>query len=80
MDVSGHFSFLAWASWLAQEGTPLMCCRRWGGWSSYEMVLKYAHLCPGRFGTHASVLDRKLNGTNAAQLSGREGIGALEAA
>ena len=33
-----------WASWHAQAGTPLPVLQRLGGWASYEMVLRYAHL------------------------------------
>ena len=33
-----------WASWHGQSGTPLHALQRLGGWSSYEMVLRYAHL------------------------------------
>lgn len=56
-----------WASWLAQEGTPLHVLQEMGGWADYGMVLRYAHLSPERFATHASVVDQKLNGTFAAQ-------------
>lgn len=33
-----------WASWHVQAGTPLHALQKLGGWSSYEMVLRYAHL------------------------------------
>ena len=33
-----------WASWHVQNGTPLNILMELGGWSSIEMVLKYAHL------------------------------------
>ena len=33
-----------WASWHVQAGTPLQVLMELGGWSSMEMVLKYAHL------------------------------------
>lgn len=56
-----------WASWLAQEGTPLHVLQEMGGWADYGMVLRYAHLCPERFATHASVVDHKLDVTVAAQ-------------
>ncbi len=38
-----------------------------GGWADYGMVLRYAHLTPERFATHASVVDQKLDVTFAAQ-------------
>lgn len=33
-----------WASWHVKAGTPLQVLMELGGWSSMEMVLKYAHL------------------------------------
>ncbi len=34
-----------WASWHIQEGTPQHILQELDGWSSPEMVQKYAHLC-----------------------------------
>jgi integrase len=36
-----------WASWHVQSGTSLPELMELGGWKSYEMVLRYAHLAPG---------------------------------
>jgi len=33
-----------WASWHVQNGTSLQEPQQLGGWSSFEMVLRYAHL------------------------------------
>lgn len=33
-----------WASWHVQNGTALHELQQLGGWSNYEMVLRYAHL------------------------------------
>lgn len=33
-----------WATWHVQRGTPLHILQEMGGWSSYEMVRRYAHL------------------------------------
>lgn len=33
-----------WASWHAQDGTPLHALQELGGWESSEMVRRYAHL------------------------------------
>ena len=33
-----------WASWHVQSGTSLQELQQLGGWSDYEMVLRYAHL------------------------------------
>lgn len=35
-----------WASWHIQNGTPLAALKELGGWSSMDMVLRYAHLSP----------------------------------
>jgi integrase len=33
-----------WASWHVQSGTSLQELQQLGGWNSFEMVLRYAHL------------------------------------
>jgi hypothetical protein len=33
-----------WASWHVQHGTSLQELQQLGGWASFEMVLRYAHL------------------------------------
>lgn len=33
-----------WASWHVMNGTPLPVLQQLGGWSSYSMVLRYAHV------------------------------------
>ena len=33
-----------WASWHVQNGTSLQELQMLGGWSSFEMVLRYTHL------------------------------------
>lgn len=48
-----------WASWQAQAGTPLKMLQDLGGWKSFEMVLRYAHLAPGHLAQYA---DRSLIG------------------
>ena len=47
-----------WASWHVQAGTPLQALQELGGWSSYEMVLKYAHLSAEHLAGHAEALCR----------------------
>lgn len=64
-DFHWHDLRHTWASWLAQDGTPLNVLREMGGWACYEHVMRYAHLTPERFMEHASVVDRRLSGTNA---------------
>ena len=42
-----------WASWHVQSGTLLNVLQELGGWSSYEMVLRYAHLAPEHLAEYA---------------------------
>lgn len=44
----------SWASWHAQDGTPLQILMELGGWQSLDMVLVYAHLAPGHLAQHAA--------------------------
>ena len=55
-----------WASWHVQQGTPLPVLQQLGGWSSYAMVLRYAHLAIDHTAAyaHASAL-RYNDGTTA---------------
>lgn len=45
-----------WASWLIQQGTPIAVLKEMGGWESFEMVQKYAHLSSQHLQTHADNL------------------------
>lgn len=50
-----------WASWHVQNGTPLNILKELGGWASYEMVQRYAHLTPehlAEFAENAKVANR----------------------
>ncbi|MFM0646893.1 site-specific integrase [Paraburkholderia bryophila] len=55
-----HFRFHdvrhTWASWHVQGGTPLNRLMELGGWSKYEMVLRYAHLAPDHLAEHADTV------------------------
>lgn len=42
-----------WASWHVMAGTPLEVLKELGGWSSLEMVLRYAHLNSDHLAQHA---------------------------
>lgn len=60
-----------WASWHAQNGTPLNILQELGGWSSTEMVKRYAHLSTDHLHqyvknctTHAKVTQTKLSVVN----------------
>jgi integrase len=43
-----------WASWHVQNGTPLHILKELGGWSSYDMVQRYAHLAPEHLAEYAN--------------------------
>lgn len=49
-----------WASWLVQQGTPLAALKEMGGWESFEMVERYAHLAPEHLTQHANLIDQTL--------------------
>ncbi|HEY4353421.1 MAG TPA: site-specific integrase, partial [Paraburkholderia sp.] len=42
--------------WHVQGGTPLNRLMELGGWSTYEMVLRYAHLAPDHLAQHADAV------------------------
>jgi integrase len=48
-DLSRH----TWASWHVQSGTSIPELMELGGWKSYEMVLRYAHLAPEKLSSAA---------------------------
>lgn len=50
-----------WASWQVQAETPLSHLQELGGWASFSMVQRYAHLSPGHLRQYA---DRTLLGEN----------------
>ena len=49
-----------WASWHAQSGTSLQKLMELGGWASFEMTLRYAHLA----GEHLMTAASRVDGTN----------------
>jgi len=57
-----------WASWHVQGGTPLHVLQELGGWASYAMVQRYAHLAAEHLAPWAERLNaRSADGTNPAQ-------------
>lgn len=57
-----------WATWHVQSGTPLHVLQELGGWSSYEMVRRYAHLSADHLAHYADRLSAlRLVDTNLAQ-------------
>ena len=49
-----------WASWHVMSGTSLPELMELGGWKSYEMVLRYAHLAPEHLSTAAARIERAM--------------------
>jgi integrase len=47
-----------WASWHVMNGTSLQELMELGGWKSYEMVLRYAHLAPEHLSSAAKRIER----------------------
>ncbi|MGL4574988.1 MAG: tyrosine-type recombinase/integrase, partial [Burkholderiaceae bacterium] len=54
-----------WATWHVLNGTPLRELMELGGWSSYEMVLVYAHMAQSHLARYAGA---SALGTNLAQV------------
>jgi len=48
-----------WASWHVMNGTSLQELMELGGWKSYEMVLRYAHLAPEHLADAAARIERQ---------------------
>lgn len=57
-DFRWHDLRHTWASWHVQAGTPLHVLKELGGWASYQMVLRYAHLAPEHLAEHADRISR----------------------
>ena len=49
-----------WASWHLMSGTSLQELMELGGWKSYEMVLRHAHLAPEHLSDAAARIERGL--------------------
>jgi integrase len=47
-----------WASWHVMSGTHLQELMELGGWKSFEMVLRYAHLAPEHLANAAKRIER----------------------
>lgn len=59
-DFRWHDLRHTWASWHAQEGTPLYVLQELGGWSNESMVKRYAHLAPHHYAAHAETVGQLL--------------------
>jgi integrase len=61
-DFRWHDLRHTWASWHVQNGTSLQELMELGGWSSYVMVLRYAHLATSQLQNAATRIDGLLDG------------------
>jgi integrase len=59
-----------WASWHVQTGTSLQELMELGGWSSFEMVLRYAHLAS----EHLRDAAKRVDGTKLTQCHLKDGL------
>lgn len=66
-DFRWHDLRHTWASWHVQSGTSLQELKELGGWSSFEMVLRYAHLG----GDHLKGAANRILDTNRSQKTER---------
>jgi integrase len=66
-DFRWHDLRHTWASWLAQQGTPINVLQELGGWESQEMVRRYAHLSKPQLMQHSELVANVLDGTVLAQ-------------
>lgn len=57
-----------WASWHVQNGTSLAELQQLGGWASYAMVLRYAHLAPEMLANAANNIGTILTQPKESQL------------
>jgi integrase len=72
-DFRWHDLRHTWASWHVQAGTPLHVLQELGGWQSYEMVRRYAHLSAGQLADHARAVEasRTFSGTPSKSVPGK---------
>jgi len=59
-----------WASWAIQGGVTLHELQQLGGWSSYQMVLRYAHLAPDHLADAAEKVAQRGQNKGIARLAG----------
>lgn len=66
-DFRWHDLRHTWASWHAQNGTPLYVLQEMGGWQTTAMVRRYAHLAPAHLAPHAEAVSAQVLDTLTAQ-------------
>lgn len=73
-DFRWHDLRHTWASWHVQSGTSLYELKELGGWSTLEMVQRYAHLAA----EHLAGAAANISGTNLGQSNKKGGISHLK--
>lgn len=66
-DFRWHDLRHTWASWHAQNGTPLYVLQEMGGRRTTAVVRRYAHLAPAHLAPHAEAVSTQVLGTLTAQ-------------
>ena len=69
-DFRWHDLRHTWASWHVQRGTSLQELQELGGWATFDMVLRYAHLAADHLKSAAS----RLEGTILTQPINKDGL------
>ncbi|MEJ1338318.1 MAG: site-specific integrase, partial [Candidatus Sedimenticola sp. (ex Thyasira tokunagai)] len=72
-DFRWHDLRHTWASWHVQRGTSMQELMELGGWSSMEMVLRYAHLA----GEHLKEAANRIDGTILSHHTNKNGLRSL---
>ena len=57
-DFRWHDMRHTWANWHVQAGTPLTTLMELGGWATYEMVLRYAHIASGQLSSASANINQ----------------------
>lgn len=67
-DFRWHDLRHTWASWFVQSGGSLQELQVLGGWKNFNMVLRYAHLCPDHLIEAANRINNMFSEKNGPQL------------
>jgi integrase len=69
-----------WASWAVQNGVTLHELMQLGGWNSYAMVLRYAHLAPDHLAEAAEKVSPAVAPAKRSRKSRAKGAARADAA
>jgi len=71
-DFRWHNLRHTWASWHVQNGTSLQELMELGGWKSYRMVLRYAHLAGDHLKSAAGNISNSLRCAGQSEKTAKE--------